>query len=50
MHYDDGKKIPIERKPMEIIEIDYITRYEISHEKHSEFYNFFSSAVLIEDF
>ena len=50
MHYDDGKKIPIERKPMDIIEIDYITRYEISHEKHLEYYNFFSSAVLLKIF
>ena len=50
MHYDDGKKIPIDRKPMDIIETDYITRYEISHEKHLEYYSFFSSEELIEDF
>ena len=50
MHHNEGKETPIENKPIDITERKYITIYEISYKKHSNYYNFFSSDDLIEDF
>ena len=39
-HYSDGKKLPFEEKPIEIKNIHGLTTYEISFEKHADYYNF----------
>ena len=50
MNYENGKEMPVEKKTLDIVETKYMVKYEISYEKHSDYYNFFSSEDLIEDF
>ena len=47
-HYSDGKKLPFEEKPIEIKNIHGLTTYEISFEKHADYYNFSDSDVSIK--
>ena len=48
-HYSEGKKLPFEEKPIEIKELQGLTTYEISFEKHGD-YNFSDPETLIEEF
>ena len=49
-HYSEGKKLPFEEKPIEIKELQELTTYEISSEKHGDYYNFSAPKTLIEEF
>ena len=49
-HYSDGKKLPFEEKPTEIKNIQGFTTYEISFEKHADYYSFSVPGALIEEF
>ena len=42
-HYDDGKSIPFEEKPLDIIRSPALTIYSIEFQKHSSFFNFYDS-------
>ena len=49
-HYSDGKTLPFEEKPIAIKNIRDLTTYEISVEKHGEYYNFGEPDTIIEEF
>ena len=49
-HFDDGKSIPFEDKPLEIIRTNNITKYEISVNKYSDYYNFKDAEQVVDDF
>ena len=42
-HYDDGKSIPFEEKPLDIVRSPALTIYSIEFQKHSSFFNFYDS-------
>ena len=47
--FDDGKSIPFEDKPLEIIRTNNITKYEISVNKYSDYYNFEDAEQVVQD-
>ena len=49
-HYDEGKDIPFEDKPIEISRFPGLTIYSIKFKKHKYFYDFFNSAKCADDF
>ena len=49
-HYDDGKTIPFEEKPLDIVRCPALTIYCIEFQKHSSFYNFYDSENCVDDF
>ena len=50
-HYKDGKDITFEEKPVTVVEIgNSIKKYEIKFSDHSDFYDFFNSEKLVDDF
>ena len=49
-YYLDSNKIPLEEKPIEIKQTQLLTNYEISFEKHSNYYDFSDSEQVINDF
>ena len=50
-HYKDGKVITFEEKPVTVVEIgNSIKKYEIKFSDHSDFYDFFNSEKLVDDF
>ena len=49
-HYDEGKKLPFAEKPIEIKTIEGLTTYEISYEKHSDYYDFTASESVVDEF
>ena len=49
-HYDEGKDIPFEDKPIEIIRFPRLTTYLIEFKKHKDFYEFFNSEKVVDDF
>ena len=49
-HYEDGKNIPFEEKPLDILKFSGLTIYSIDFQKHSEFYNFYNSGKRVDDF
>ena len=48
-HYHDGENIPFEDKPLEIVRTNNITKYEVSVNKHSEYYYNFEDAEQVAD-
>ena len=42
-HYDDGKSIPFEEKPLDIVKYPALTIYSTEFQKHSDFYTFYNS-------
>ena len=42
-HYNDGKSIPFEEKPLGIIRSPALTIYQIEFKKYNSFYRFFNS-------
>ena len=42
-HYDEGKDIPVEDKPIEISRFPGLKIYSIKFKKHKYFYDFFNS-------
>ena len=49
-HYADGKTKPFKDKPKVIKEIGDQKSYEISYDKHGEFYDFSNSDELVDEF
>ena len=49
-HYDDGKSILFEEKPLDILRFPALTIYSIEFQKHSDFYNFYNSEKCVDDF
>ena len=49
-HYDEGKDIPFEDKPIEILRFPGLTIYLIEFKKHKDFYDFFNSEKVVDDF
>ena len=49
-HYSDGKGIPSEEKPLDIIRYPSLTIYPIEYKKYSSHYSFFNSEKCIEEF
>ena len=49
-HYMDGERKPPEFKPIDVIRNQEVTIYQITFEKHSEEYDFYNSAEVVEDF
>ena len=49
-HYEDGKNIPFEEKPLDISKFPGLTIYYTDFQKYSDFYNFYNSEKFVDDF
>ena len=49
-HYDDGKTIPLEEKPLDILKLHALTTYSIEFRKHQNLYHFCNSELRVDDF
>ena len=49
-HFNDGKSIPFEGKPLDILRYPALTICSIEFQKHSDFYNFYNSKKCVDDF
>ena len=49
-HYNEGKGIPLEDKPVDIMRFPGLTIYSIEFQKHREFYDFYNSEKCVDDF
>ena len=49
-HYDDGKEIPFEEKPLDIIKLPALTIYKIEFKKYKNQYSFFNAEKCVDDF
>ena len=48
-HYSYGKKV-IEEKPVLVSSIGKITKFEISYEKHSSYFDFYNLESIVDEF
>ena len=49
-HYSDGKDIPFEEKPLDIIRYPAMTIYQIEYKKYSNLYPFHYSEKCVDEF
>ena len=49
-HYNDGKEIPFEEKPLDIIRYRTLTIYQIKYKKNSNLYSFYDSQKCVDGF
>ena len=49
-YYEDGKSIPFEEKPVDILRLPALTIYSIEYSKYKDFYNFYNSEDCVDDF
>ena len=49
-HYEEGKSVPFEKKPIDILGFHGLTIYSIEFQKHKDFYDFFNSEKCVDDF
>ena len=49
-HYEDGKDILFEEKPLDVSKFPGLLIYSIAFQKHSDFYNFYNSDKCVEEF
>ena len=49
-HYDEGQTDLYEDKPIDIINLPFMTKFEINIIKYGEYYNFFNSEEVVDDF
>ena len=49
-HYDEGKNIPFEDKPIDILRFNGLTIYSVEFQEHKDFYNLFNSVEVVDDF
>ena len=49
-HYDNGKEIPFEGKPLDIIKLPALTIYKIEFKKYKNQYSFFNAEKCVDDF
>ena len=50
LKHDEGQTDLYKDKPIDIIKLPFMTKYEISIMKHGEYYNFFNSEEVVDDF
>ena len=50
LKHHDGKTVPFEDKPLEIVRTNNITKYDVSVNKHSDYYNFEDAEQVVDDF
>ena len=48
--HDEGKIIPFEDKPFDILRFTGLTMCSVEFQKHKDFYNFFNSVGVVDDF
>ena len=48
-HYEDGKTIPFEEKPLDVLKLPALTIYSIEFRKHQEFDDFYNSKLCVDD-
>ena len=48
-HYESGKNI-IEEKPLIVSNIGSVKKFEITHQAHSQYYDFYNSENLVDEF
>ena len=49
-HYNDGKNIPFEERPLDIIKYPALTIYQIEFKKHKNLYSFYNSEKYVDEF
>ena len=49
-HYNEGKSIPFEDKPIHIMSFPGLTIYSNEFQKHRELYDFYNSEKCVDDF
>ena len=49
-HYEDGKSIPFEEKPIDILKLPASTIYSVEYSKHKDSHNFYNSEVCVDGF
>ena len=49
-HYDEGKNIPFEDTLIDVLRFNGLTVYSVEFQKHKDFYNFFNSEEVVDDF
>ena len=49
-HYSEGKEIPFEEKPLDVIKYPALTIYQIKYKKYSNIYSFDNSEECADDF
>ena len=49
-HYEHGKSIPFEEKPVDILRLPALTIYSIEYSKYKDFHNFYNSEDCVDDF
>ena len=49
-HNEDGKSIPFEEKPLDILKVPALAIYSIEYSKYKDFYNFYNSEDCVDDF
>ena len=49
-HYEDGKNIPFEQKPLDILKLSGLLIYSIDFQKHNDFYDFYNCEKCADDF
>ena len=49
-YYEDGKTIPFEEKPLDILKLPALTIYSIEFKKRQNCYDFYNSDLCIDDF
>ena len=49
-HSNDGKNIPFEERPLDIIKYPALTIYQIEFKKHKNLYSFYNSEKCVDEF
>ena len=49
-HYSDGKDIPFEEEPLDIVRYPALTIYQIEYKKYSNIYHFHNSEKCVDEF
>ena len=49
-HYEEGKSVPFEEKPIDIVKLHGLTIYSIEFQQHKVFYDFFNYEKCVDDF
>ena len=50
IHYEHGKIIPFEEKPLDLLKLPSLTIYSIEFKKHQNVFDFYNSELCVDDF
>ena len=50
IHYEHGKTIPFEEKPLDLLKLPSLTIYSIEFKKHQNVSDFYNSELCVDDF